>query len=96
MQNCNKFSDNRYFATTDFYLACYLLAKEVQLVSIERRTAKQFSFIFINNVDVIELLDSFDYVPKDSTKVMVDPRTFITAIKSLKSRLYRRLGGSND
>lgn len=87
--NSNKLSDDRYYITTNFYLACFLFAKGVELVNLNRSNPKRSEFIFRNNPEVVDLIDAFDYSPKDSPAITLDCRTFITAIKSLKDILHR-------
>jgi hypothetical protein len=87
--NINKPSDDRYYSTTNLYLASYLFAKGAELVNVNRDNPKRAEFIFSQNLAVVEWIDQFDFEPKDSPEVAIDPRTFITAIKSLKDILYR-------
>lgn len=91
--NTNKPSDDRYYVTANFYLAAFLFAKGTELVSINRDNPKRSEFVFVQNFKVVEWIDSFDFDPKDSPDVLIDPRTFITAIKSLKDILYRERKG---
>ncbi len=87
--NRNKPSDDRYYSTSNFYLACYLLARGAELVSINKDNPRRSEFVFVQNSELVEWIDLFNFGPKDSPEISLDPRTFVTAIKSLKDILYQ-------
>lgn len=71
------------FITSDFYTAVFLLAKEYKLVGINKADPRRFRFVFEDQKSRAELLEDFF-----NGTTAVEPRSFITAIKELKSLMY--------
>jgi len=71
------------FTTTDFYTAAYLLASDFKLLGINKTNPQRFCFIFFDQKNRQKLLDDFF-----NNQAKVEPRTFIAAIKELKSLMY--------
>jgi len=87
-KNLNK--DNKYFKTTSFYLASFLFAKELELVSIDKITdPRRALFVFIDSPERELWLESFNFGKENTAEVMVDARKFVMAIKMLKDKLYQ-------
>lgn len=90
-ENRNKNQDDRYFRTSSFYVAAFLFAKGLELVSIDNTSDKKRSeFVFLDTPERELLLQSFNFGKENSMEVMVDVRKFVTAIKMLKDKLYQQ------
>lgn len=68
-------------STSDFYLASFLLAKQVNLVSHER-SENRSCFVFAGP-DINKLIDGFY-----DGEASVSPLTYAKAIRSLKNIMY--------
>lgn len=80
---------DRYFRCTNFYIAVFLFAKGLELVNIEQQTeSKRAQFVFRDAHDRKDLVESFNFSKEDAPDVMIDARKFVTAIKTLKDKLY--------
>lgn len=89
-EHLNRNQDSRYFRLASFYLAAFLFAKGLELVNIEREAnSKSSHFVFRDTPERENLVQTFNYATEDSSEVMIDPRKFVTAIKTLKDRLYQ-------
>ena len=83
---------NKNYATwrTDsLYLSAFLLAKGLSLVTIEKLSSKKSLFVFVDSPNRELLLNSFNFSPEGSSDCLVDAREFVSAIKSLKEKLYQ-------
>jgi len=81
---------NKYFRTTNFNLASFLFAKGQELVNIDRlENQKRATFVFIENLQIEELVHEFDFAQENNEVVMVDARKLIYATKQLKEKLYQ-------
>jgi hypothetical protein len=90
MQNQNQFESSRYWRTTSFYTACYLYAKGQVLVNVDRISdTRRSQFVFLDSPERELLVRSFNYADENDSEVLVDVRTFVTAIKQLKDKLYQ-------
>lgn len=69
------------YATSDFYLAAYLKAKHLKLVSTERE-GRRTTFVFEHKPDIEELILSF----YNNGQVKVN--AFKNAIQDLKAIIY--------
>lgn len=83
-------SDDRYFRTSNFYLASFLFAKGLELVNIDRVShSKRAYFVFADKSEREEWIQAFNFGQENSTEASVDARKLITAIKMLKDKLYQ-------
>lgn len=81
---------NKYFKTASFYIATFLFAKGLELVSIDKITdPKRARFVFIDSPEREHLMESFNFGRENVPEVMIDARKFTTAIKVLKDKLYQ-------
>ena len=87
MKNKNKDSNQNY-QTDNFYLATFLISKEIQLINIDRTNPKHCFFIFKADPQIESLVHSFSFDIQNAKGVMVDARRLIDAVKNLKSNLY--------
>lgn len=69
------------YATTDFYLACFLKAKDLRLVDLERE-GRRTTFIFEDRKDRKQLIKDFYNDGK------VEVNSFKNAIQDLKAIIY--------
>jgi hypothetical protein len=84
-------SDDRYFKTSNFYTAVYLYAKDCELINIDKTAdPKRVQFVFINNPEVEILVNIFNFAKDNDPDLQVNSRSFITAIKNLKTLLYQQ------
>lgn len=82
--------EKRYFKTTNFYLACFLFAKGIELVNIDRITdKKRYTFVFIESEEIETFTHAFNFSLENDEEVMVDARKIIHSIKTLKDKLYQ-------
>ena len=86
--NMNTKQKERRYSTSNFYPACFLLAKGMRLISIDRTTPR-FSFIFEDVPEREKLLQDFNFAGDGDPAVLVDCRKLITVIKFLKEKLYQ-------
>lgn len=87
----NKDQDDRYFRLTNFYAACFLFTKGLELVNIEEdpTNPKRSQFVFKDTPEREILVHNFNFAKEDSPEITIDPRKFVTAIKLLKDKLYQ-------
>ncbi len=83
-------SDDRYFKTSNFYVAAFLFTKGLELVNIDRTDSRRSEFVFLDTPERERLLQNFNYSSEDSPESMVDVRKFVMAIKQLKDKLYQQ------
>ena len=79
---------NQNYQTDNFYLATFLISKEIQLINIDRTNPKHCFFIFKPNPRIESLVHSFSFAIQNSKDVMIDARRLIDAVKNLKNNLY--------
>ncbi|MFA7329090.1 MAG: DUF5659 domain-containing protein [Candidatus Ratteibacteria bacterium] len=77
------------YSTSSFYPACFLLAREMRLIGINRTNSRRCEFIFEDSSEREQLLQDFSFAPDNDPAVLVDARRLITAIKVLKEKLYQ-------
>ena len=83
--------DDRYFRISNFYPAAFLLAKDAELVNIDKITnSKRANFVFAEPMYCEEILHAFNYAKENDEMVMVDARKMAIAVKTLKEKLYQR------
>jgi len=87
----NKNKDNKYFYITNFYTATFLLAKDLELANIDRTNPSRCQFAFVDTPQRRKLLEAFNFAKENSPEIMIDARKLITAIKSLKDKLYQNV-----
>lgn len=79
-----------YFRLQSFYQAAFLFSKGMELTSIDRiSNSRRATFVFIDSPDREDLLQSFSYGKEDDPLALVDARKLITAIRTLKEKLYQ-------
>jgi len=82
--------NNRYFTTSNFYLASFLFSKGLELSGIDKITnPKRANFIFVETPIREELVDRFNFAKEDDVAVLIDARKFVVSQKTLKDRLYQ-------
>ena len=79
---------NKY-STSSFYPACFLLAKGMRLIEIDRTNPHRCAFVFEDNPEREGLLHNFSFAPDNDPTILVDARRMVTAIKLLKENLYQ-------
>lgn len=85
----NRDYDSRYFSLSNFYASVFLLAKNQILVNIDKQTdPKRARFVFQNSSELETLLQKYNYASENSPEIMIDPRRFVIALKSLKEKLF--------
>lgn len=77
------------YSTSSFYPACFLLAKGMCLIEIDRTNPHRCEFVFEDRPEREKLLQGFSFAPDNDPGVMVDTRRLIAAIKTLKEKLYQ-------
>lgn len=80
---------DKYFSTNNFYLASFLFAKNLELVSINRTDPKKCAFVFVDIPLREFLVGVFNFGKQNDPEIQVDARTLISAIKILKDKLYQ-------
>lgn len=78
-----KMQDDKYFKTTDFCLASFLVAKNVDLIGINKDSNNRGTFLFTNDKSCLNLVSDFTQM-----KSSVEPLSFHAAMKRLKQLLY--------
>ena len=81
-------SIDKNFSTSNFYLATFLFAKGLQLVDIDRSERSRCKFVFLDTAQRQSLVDAFNFGQDNDALVLLDARKVISAIKTLKERLY--------
>ncbi len=79
----NQFQTTEYKEISDLYVAAFLLASNVELISVNKTDRKRAVFVFNNSEDSENLLADFW-----SKRASVEPRAFIAAIKEAKELIY--------
>jgi len=86
----NKNQDDKYFRTSNFYIASFLFANGLELINIDDTSnPKRKEFVFRDSPERETLLHNYNYSPEDSQGVKVDARKLIMAIKMLKDKLHQ-------
>ncbi len=78
---------NKY-STSSFYPACFLLAKGMRLIGIDRTNPHRCEFVFEDSPERERLLHDFSFAFDNDPAVLVDARRLIAAIKMLKEKIY--------
>lgn len=79
----------KYFRTTNFYAACYLFSRGLELVGINKDNPRKCEFCFVDTPERELLLAAFNFAKENSTEMMIDFRKAVIAIKTLKDKLYQ-------
>jgi Domain of unknown function (DUF5659) len=84
-------TNNNYatWRTDSLYLSAFLLVKGLSLLTIEKLSSKKSLFVFADSSNRESLLNTFNFSPEGTSDCLVDARQFISAIKSLKEKLYQ-------
>lgn len=86
-----KYKNESHFNTSSFYLSCFLFAHGLELVDISpTQNPRKKEFVFLDSPEREQLVQLFNFAPEDDQGVLVDARKFVTAIKTLKDRLYQQ------
>ncbi len=85
----NNQNTDKYYRVSSFQLACFLFAKNLELVNINKIDTKKSEFVFLNSPEREFLVQSFNFSREDAPEVMVDVRKFIMSSKMLKDKLYQ-------
>lgn len=80
-EKMNTLTSSSKYATNDFYLAAYLKAKNLKLVSTERE-GRRTTFVFEHYPDIEELILSF------YNNGQIEVNAFKNAIQDLKAIIY--------
>lgn len=89
MANMDTNKNRATWRTDSLYLSAFLLTKGLTLATIEKLSTKKSLFVFVDSPDRESLLNQFNFSPKDSKECLIDAREFVSAIKSLKEKLYQ-------
>lgn len=82
--------ENKYFRTTNFYQAAFLLTKGMTLMKIEKSAqSSRANFVFQDIPNREMLLETFNYRMEDDPDTLVDARKLIGSIRQLKEKLYQ-------
>lgn len=83
--------NDRYFRTSSFNPAAFLLAKGgTGLVNIDKITnPKRAIFVFTEPMYCEELVHAFNFGKENDEMVMIDARKIVAAIKTLKESLHQ-------
>lgn len=82
--------DDRYFRLQSFYQAAFLFAKGMELANVDRvSNSQRATFVFVDSPEREDLMQSFSYGKEDDPTALVDARKLITAIRTLKEKLYQ-------
>lgn len=82
-------SIDKYFRTTNFYIAVFLSAKGLELVNIDKTDPKRCVFVFVDTPEREALVELFNFAKEDHPEVVVDARKLVYATKKLKDKLYQ-------
>lgn len=81
---------DRYFRTATLYVAAFLYAHKLPLVNVDTTSDQRRATFVFDEVDKAkELLHEYNYAKENASTVLVDVRTFVFAVKSLKEMLYQ-------
>jgi len=78
--------NDEYLETSDFYIASYLLAKNIPLVRLNKENPQRAIFVFPRNEKCLELCDEFSQM-----KASIEPVAYTSAQKRLKHLLFLHL-----
>ena len=87
--NMNTKQKERRYSTSNFYPACFLFARGMHLIAIDRTNPQRSEFVFEDSPKREKLLQDFSFASDDDPAVLVDARRMVTAIKTLKEKLYQ-------
>lgn len=79
---------NKYFKTTSFNLAVFLLCKNFKLISIEKTDNKRRAFVLKDEPQREHLVEVFNFGKENHREAMLDTRKVFTISKELKNKLY--------
>ena len=80
---------DKYFKSSNFYQAAFLVAKGMELADIDFSEPRRCKFVFLDTPEREKLLEFFNFGREDAPGAMVDARKLITAVKTLKDKLYQ-------
>lgn len=83
-------NQDKYFRTTNFYLAVFLYAKKFIITGIDKTTnSNRAIFAFENSPAIRTASESFKLAKEGDLEVIIDARRLVQAIKELKDKLYQ-------
>ncbi|HWA51850.1 MAG TPA: DUF5659 domain-containing protein [Patescibacteria group bacterium] len=84
-------NENKNFKSANFYLSCFLIAKDLELLDIEKNNTRnrRSQFVFSDTAKLRKLVRNFNFSKNQNSEVLVDARVLISAIKTLKDKLYQ-------
>lgn len=83
-------NENKYFKSSNFYLASFVFAKGLELVNVDKVSdSRRAHFVFLDSPLRELWVESFNFGKEDSSEVLVDARKLVAAIKTLKEKLYQ-------
>lgn len=81
----------RYLRTSNFYAAAYLYTKACELINVDKSVdSKRAEFVFVSNPETALFFHIFNFAKDQEPDLQINVRTFITAIKNLKTLLYQQ------
>jgi len=80
--------NNKNFKTNSFYLAAFLLAKNIDLASVEKTAFSKTVFIFHNSDELQKLIGIFNFSKENDPILLVNFKRVEASIKRLKSLIY--------
>ncbi len=83
------FQNDKYFISSNFYLATFLFAKGFELVNISETGSRRSDFVFAGMPEISDVADQYFYAKEGATETLIDARMMATAIRSLKDKLYQ-------
>lgn len=82
--------DDKYFRLQSFYQAAFLFAKGMELANVDRvSNSQRATFVFVDSPEREGFIQSFSYGKEGAPATLVDARKLITAIRTLKEKLYQ-------
>lgn len=85
----SKKCDQDGFNINSFYPAAFLFAKGCRLLRIDRSDSRRVDFVFEDSDELRRLLEAFNFAEVDDLTLLVDARGFISAVRSLKEKIYQ-------
>ena len=80
--------EDKTYITNNLYLSCFILCKKYPLIDIEKGGGGKSNFVFLNDGTLEGIVKDYDFALENSPEVMVDVRSFVSAIKQMKEKLY--------
>ncbi len=82
--------NDRYFRLQSFYQAAFLFAKGMELANVDKvSNSQRQTFVFVDSPEREGLIQKFINGKEGDPEALVDARKLITAIRTLKEKLYQ-------